>query len=403
MTKRKVRVAGKSGRTKKAARSHAKPAVHKFTKAKPARKEPERRTEPRSEAKAEAKSEGKPEGKAVPKGMAARLAAMAAASASMQDEPEMAKPRAGPPMVDPFGEVDEPPRPVPAPRGDEGLGPGVHVTHAGSHPMPSLPAPGARAVGASAAPAAGPAPSDPDGVQVVAKGPSKFSLEDLELLKSAIKVKGGGQVVEGINFEELKWDGEGLIPVIAQDRRTGAVLMLAHTNKETLEQTLRTKNMTYWSRSRNKVWVKGEESGHTQRMVKVEVDCDKDAILAIVDQEGPACHRDTGTCWTDGRAIPMGGFLGELDRLIADTAKNPRPDSHTSKLLAEPIEALKKFVEEANEVTRVLQGKPNKDSLEHEAADVLYHLLVACRTKGVGLDKIVTELYARHMADQVKR
>jgi phosphoribosyl-ATP pyrophosphohydrolase/phosphoribosyl-AMP cyclohydrolase len=376
---RKVRVAGKAGKTPKKERPHAKPAVHKFSKAKP-----------KAAPKPEPRATEQKESPAPPKGMAARLAAMAAASAAMQDEPEVAKSRPGPATVDPFGEVDEPPRPQPlAP--PAASAPAAHVPlprMTPPTPAPPLPAPPAR--------------EDPDGVQVVAKGPSKFTLEDLELLKSAIKVKGGGQVVEGINFEELKWDGEGLIPVIAQDRRTGAVLMLAHTNKETLEQTLRTRNMTYWSRSRNKVWVKGEESGHTQRLVKLDVDCDKDAILALVDQEGPACHRDTGTCWTEERAIPLAGFLGELDRLIADTARNPRPNSHTSRLLAEPIEALKKFVEEANEVTRVLQGKPNKDPLEHEAADVLYHLLVACRTKGVGLDKIVTELYARHMADQVK-
>jgi phosphoribosyl-ATP pyrophosphohydrolase/phosphoribosyl-AMP cyclohydrolase len=373
-------MAGKAGKTPKKARAHAKPAVHKFSKSKP---------------KAAAKPEPRPEPKerpAAPKGMAARLAAMAAASAAMQDEPEVAKSRPGPATVDPFGEVDEPPRPAPAPQ---------HAAHA-SHSAAHAPVPPRMTPPTPAPPLAPPAREDPDGIQVVAKGPSKFTLEDLELLKSAIKVKGGGQVVDGINFEELKLDGEGLLPVIAQDRRTGAVLMLAHTNKETLEQTLRTRNMTYWSRSRNKVWVKGEESGHTQRLVKLTVDCDSDAILALVDQEGPACHRDTGTCWTEERAIPVSGFLGELDRLIADTAKTPRPGSHTSKLLAEPIEALKKFVEEANEVTRVLQGKPNKDPLEHEAADVLYHLLVACRTKGVGLDKIVTELYARHMADQAK-
>ncbi|HUR63021.1 MAG TPA: bifunctional phosphoribosyl-AMP cyclohydrolase/phosphoribosyl-ATP diphosphatase HisIE [Candidatus Thermoplasmatota archaeon] len=391
MTKsRKVRVAGKSGKTPKKTPSRAKPAVHKFSKAKP-----------RAAAKAEPRQER--ERPAPPKGMAARLAAMAAASAGLQDEPEVAKPRPGPATVDPFGEVDEPPRPGahaahPAPH-PPAHAPHAHAAH-GAHPEPALP----RMTPPTPAPPLAPPPraADPEGVEVVAKGPSKFTLEDLELLKSAIKVKGGGQVVEGINFEELKWDGEGLLPVVAQDRRTGAVLMLAHTNKETLEQTLRTKQMTYWSRSRNKVWVKGEESGHVQRLVKIEVDCDKDALLALVDQEGPACHRDTGTCWTDGRAIPISGFLGELDRIISDRAKAPTPDSYVSKLLAEPLAALKKFVEEANEVTRVLQGKPNPDPLEHEAADVLFHLLVACRTKGVGLDKIVTELYARHMADQVK-
>ncbi|MFO1535950.1 MAG: bifunctional phosphoribosyl-AMP cyclohydrolase/phosphoribosyl-ATP diphosphatase HisIE [Thermoplasmatota archaeon] len=389
MTKsRKVRVAGKAGKPQKKARSHPKPKVHKFSR-KPARK-----PEPKAEAKHEPK-----EAKAAPKGMAARLAAMAAASASMQDEPELAQSRKGPVTVDPFGEVEEAPRPAPAAPPPATSPP---PSHSPSHsPAPALPP--KMSAPTPAPPLAPPPTQEPgDGIQVVAKGPSKFTLEDLELLKSAIKVKGGGQVIDGINFEELKWDAEGLIPVIAQDRRTGAVLMLAHTNKETLEQTLRTRNMTYWSRSRNKVWVKGEESGHAQRLVQLHVDCDKDAILAVVDQEGPACHRDTGTCWTEERAIPVASFLGELDRIIADTAKTPRAGSHTSKLLAEPIEALKKFVEEANEVTRVLQGKPNPDPLEHEAADVLYHLLVACRTKGVGLDKIVTELYARHMADQVK-
>ncbi|HEX2065745.1 MAG TPA: bifunctional phosphoribosyl-AMP cyclohydrolase/phosphoribosyl-ATP diphosphatase HisIE, partial [Candidatus Thermoplasmatota archaeon] len=310
-------------------------------------------------------------------GVAARLAAMTAASASMQDEPEMAAPRKGPVTVDPFGEAEEPQLPAPRPT--------------------------AAAAAPRAEPPAVPAHREADGIEVVAKGPSKFTLEDLELLKSAIKVKGGGQVVEGINFEELKWDAEGLLPVVAQDRRTGAVLMLAHTSRETLEQTLRTKAMTYWSRSRGKVWVKGEESGHTQRLVRLEVDCDKDALLAVVDQEGPACHRDTGTCWTDARAVPLAGFLGELDRIIADRARNPQEGSYVSSLLAEPLAALRKFVEEANEATRVLQGKPNPDPLEHEAADVLFHLLVACRTKGVGLDRIVTELYARHMAAQVKR
>jgi phosphoribosyl-ATP pyrophosphohydrolase/phosphoribosyl-AMP cyclohydrolase len=375
---RKVKVAGKAGRHRKGRKNHAKPAVHKF-RGRP-RISKKDKGDPKSHILKFTGKEGEegpgPDSAPAPpaKGMAARLAAMAAASAEMDDIPEVSPAKKGP-VSDPFEGLEDDSAPAP-----KAVKP---------HPPES------------AAPAPAPAALPDEGVQVVAKGPSKFSLADLELLKSAIKVKGTGTVVDGINFEELKWDAEGLIPVIAQDRRTGAVLMLAHTNRDTLEQTLRTRNMTYWSRSRNKVWVKGEESGHAQRLVKLEVDCDKDAILAVVDQEGPACHRDTGTCWNSERTLPVASFLGELDRIIAEYAKSPKPGSHTSKLLAEPLGALRKFVEEANEVTRVLQGKPNPDSLEHEAADVLYHLLVACRTKGVGIDKILTELYARHMAAQV--
>lgn len=238
-----------------------------------------------------------------------------------------------------------------------------------------------------------------DGIQVASKGPAKFSLEDMEALRKAIVIKGSGRIVAGINLDELKYDQEGLIAVVTQDRLTGAVLMQAWATKEALEKSLTTNEMTYFSRQRNKLWTKGEESGNTQKLLHVRIDCDKDAVLAVVEQTGVACHRETGTCFSDGRDIPVAGFLGELDTLIAERAKH-RPDgSYTTKLLEDPSLAAGKVVEEAKEVAQVLKGKPNKDTLQHEAADLLFHLLVACRIKGVTLRDIVTELAARHTKD----
>lgn len=235
-----------------------------------------------------------------------------------------------------------------------------------------------------------------DGMAVVSKGPAMFSAADIEALRKAIVIKGGGLVVAGINLDELKYNEEGLVAVVTQDRVTGAVLMQAWANKDALKQSLTTNEMTYFSRTRNKLWTKGEESGHTQKLVTLKVDCDKDSVLAVVEQTGPACHRDTGTCFVDGRAIPVAGFLGELDTLVAQRAKDKPEGSYTTKLLEDPSLAAGKVVEEAKEVALVLKGKPNPDTLQHEAADLLYHLVVALRGKGVGLADVVQELMARH-------
>jgi phosphoribosyl-ATP pyrophosphohydrolase/phosphoribosyl-AMP cyclohydrolase len=220
----------------------------------------------------------------------------------------------------------------------------------------------------------------------------------MEALRKAIVIKGSGLVVAGINLDELKYNEEGLIAVVAQDRLTGAVLMQAWANKEALQKSLTSNEMTYWSRQRNKLWTKGEESGHTQKLVHLKVDCDKDSLLAVVEQTGPACHRDTGTCFVEDRGVPVAGFLGELDRLVADRAKERPEGSYTTKLLEDPSLAAGKVVEEAKEVALVLKGKPNPDTLQHEAADLLFHLLVACRGKGVGLREVVAELLKRHGA-----
>lgn len=390
MTKRRVKSKGKT-------RSGKGPAIHKFTgKKRPRPDARDEAPEPKKSAvhkfagkKGDETAEATPHaadavGPAAAKPLSARLAAMAAASAEMVDEPEVE-----------FKSKSS----AAAPKG------GVEWQDFEDDEAPAKPAQKTAPVESDAiltAPAAGPPKEVDPGVQVVAKGASKFSAADLEMLRASIKVKGSGAVIEGINLDELKWDGEGLLPVIAQDRRTGAVLMLAHTNRETLEASIRTKQMTYWNRNHGKVVTQGQESGHVQRLVHLAVDCDKDSILALVEQDGPACHRDTGTCWTEDRAPPVASFVGELDRIIKERAKNPADGSKTSALLAEPIEALRAFVEQANELTKIVQGK-SKGSLEAGAADLIYNLLVTIRTKGVGLSDIVNELQAQHMAMELKK
>lgn len=195
-------------------------------------------------------------------------------------------------------------------------------------------------------------------------------------------------------LEQLRFNDDGLIPVIAQDEVTGAVLMLAWANEEALRQSLQTGSMTYWSRSRQALWTKGETSGHTQRLVALGADCDRDAVLAVVDQVGPACHENTATCWTDREAAPVATWLGVLDRLCQDRKAAPQ-GRYTDQLLADPAFAASKIEEEAAEVGAVLRGEDNDDSLEHEAADLLYHLVAGLHAAGCDLGQVLAELKRR--------
>lgn len=192
----------------------------------------------------------------------------------------------------------------------------------------------------------------------------------------------------------LAFNADGLVPVVAQDEATGAVLMLAWANHDALLQSLETGRMTYWSRSRQALWAKGETSGHTQRLVSLAADCDRDAVLATVDQTGPACHEDTGTCWTDDASLAPASWLGVLDRLCKDRKGNPR-GRYTDRLLADPAFAAAKVEEEAAEVGAVLRGQDNDDTLEHEAADLLYHLVAALHAGGTDLGAVLGELRRR--------
>jgi phosphoribosyl-ATP pyrophosphohydrolase/phosphoribosyl-AMP cyclohydrolase len=192
----------------------------------------------------------------------------------------------------------------------------------------------------------------------------------------------------------LTFDAAGLLPVVVQDRASGDVLMLAWANAEALERTAATGLAHFWSRSRQALWRKGETSGNSLRVIETRSDCDRDTLLLVVDPEGPACHTGARTCF--GETSPTAaGMLEELARVVAERTEAPLEESYTARLLAKgPDQVLKKIGEEATEV--VLAGRAQSDErLAEETADLLYHLLVALRQRGVPLVKVMDELRRR--------
>ncbi|RYZ39826.1 MAG: bifunctional phosphoribosyl-AMP cyclohydrolase/phosphoribosyl-ATP diphosphatase HisIE [Myxococcaceae bacterium] len=195
--------------------------------------------------------------------------------------------------------------------------------------------------------------------------------------------------VSALNFDK----GQGLITVVTQDARTGDVLMVAHADREALELTLSTGEMHYRSRTRG-LWHKGTTSGNTQKVVSLSADCDGDAVLARVEKAGPACHTGDETCFGEGRW----DALAHLDATLAQRAGTPTPEGekpgYTRRLLGDRNLRLKKLGEEAAElVTACADADPHRAA--EEAADVLYHVLVAVRPLGLGLEDVKAVLAAR--------
>lgn len=198
----------------------------------------------------------------------------------------------------------------------------------------------------------------------------------------------------------LKWNDAGLIPAIAQDAATGEVLMLAWMNIKSLRLTIESGFATYYSRSRQQLWRKGETSGHTQRVIRLSYDCDGDAILMQVDQIGPACHTGKKTCFhnpvMDGALPATADIMNAIEATIADRAANPKPGSYTNYLLDKGAEKIcKKVGEEATEAV-IAAMKNDADGLAGEAADLLYHLAVLLHSQGVEWRDVWEVLQKRH-------
>lgn len=185
--------------------------------------------------------------------------------------------------------------------------------------------------------------------------------------------------------------GNGMVVVIVQHARTGAVLMCAHATRDALVQSLESGQMHYWSRSRNELWRKGATSGNTQRVRALHGDCDGDTVLALVEPAGPSCHTGADTCFD---AMPT---LAELARVIAARADGAPDGSHTARLLADANLRLKKLGEEAVELA-VACAAGDAATAAGEAADLVYHVLVACSAVGVTLDDVLAVLEARRSA-----
>ena len=182
-----------------------------------------------------------------------------------------------------------------------------------------------------------------------------------------------------------------LLPVIAQDIRTRAVLMLAYADAEAIRRSRRTGFMHYWSRSRKRYWKKGESSGHSQQLVSLHYDCDRDTLLALVDQKGPACHLETSTCFGE----KFGDFLGELEKIIFERKVRSKRGSYTARLLQDAALRRRKLVEEAAELAMASRGS-RREAVVAEAADLVYHALVILASAGVSLEEVRGELRKRH-------
>jgi phosphoribosyl-ATP pyrophosphohydrolase/phosphoribosyl-AMP cyclohydrolase len=193
---------------------------------------------------------------------------------------------------------------------------------------------------------------------------------------------------------ELAFDAAGLMPVVVQDRKSGDVLMLGYANAEALSRTAETGLAHFWSRSRRALWRKGETSGHALRVREVRVDCDRDTLLMIVDPEGPACHTGTRTCFGD-EATSVAGVLAEVGRVIEERDQTRPEGSYTARLLTKGSnEVLKKIGEEAVEVALAARSESD-ERLAEEAADLVYHLLVALGQRRVGFERVLETLRAR--------
>lgn len=225
-----------------------------------------------------------------------------------------------------------------------------------------------------------------------------------------------------VDIEALRFDGQGLIPAVVQEHTTGEVLMVAYMNRESLEKTLATGLTWFYSRSRGRLWQKGEESGHVQRVQAIRTDCDGDALLVEVIQEGPgACHTGHRTCFhKDLNGAPQTGdltedkrsektfdpetvygqretaaILTELYNVVAERKTNPQEGSYTTYLFTEGInKILKKVGEESAEVI-IAAKDPEDEPLIYEAADLLYHLLVLLAERNIAPEAVFAELRKR--------
>ncbi len=200
----------------------------------------------------------------------------------------------------------------------------------------------------------------------------------------------------------LDWSkGGGLLPAIVQDAGNGAVLMLAYMNAEALAQTLATGRVTFWSRSKRRLWTKGETSGHFLELVDVAADCDGDTLLVLANPLGPACHTGTPTCWGENAPRAAGealGFLSRLDQIIRRRIADRPEGSYTTRLLHQGTRRIaQKVGEEGLELALAAVAQSNEE-IVGEAADLLYHTLLLLRVKGLSLADVTAELEARHDA-----
>jgi phosphoribosyl-AMP cyclohydrolase / phosphoribosyl-ATP pyrophosphohydrolase len=198
--------------------------------------------------------------------------------------------------------------------------------------------------------------------------------------------------------KQVDWDksGDGLVPAIVQDSTTARVRMLGYMNREALEKTIATGKVTFFGRTKRALWVKGETSGNFLLVDDIKIDCDNDTLLIAARPQGPTCHKGTETCFGEGHD-PDFGFLGTLEDIIADRAKNADPEkSYVARMMAKSTEKMAQKVGEEGVETALAAMTDDKEHLLNEAADLVFHLMILLKSKKLSLRDVAAVLEKRH-------
>jgi phosphoribosyl-ATP pyrophosphohydrolase/phosphoribosyl-AMP cyclohydrolase len=201
-------------------------------------------------------------------------------------------------------------------------------------------------------------------------------------------------ILQESNLDSLKFDAAGLITTVVQHAHSGEVLMVAWMNRDALALTLQRHRLVFWSRSRQKLWEKGETSGHVLQLVSLAADCDHDTLLARALPAGPVCHTGSATCF--GEADSGVGFLARLQHIIAERASESTESSYTARLLAAGTQRMAQKVGEEGVELALAATTDDRNKIIDEAADLLYHTLVLLRAKGLDLEDVTARLAERH-------
>jgi phosphoribosyl-ATP pyrophosphohydrolase/phosphoribosyl-AMP cyclohydrolase len=205
------------------------------------------------------------------------------------------------------------------------------------------------------------------------------------------------KILDNDNIEALKWPETGLLPVIVQHAISGKVLMQGYANAEALRATLSSKQVTFYSRSKQRLWTKGESSGHVLTLQSMVADCDLDSILLLALPHGPTCHVGTETCWHDEASnSPSLSFLTDLEQVIADRQGADPKSSYTASLFARGVKRIAQKVGEEGVESALAAMAGDKEELKNEAADLIFHLLVLLRSQDLALNDVIDVLKARH-------
>jgi phosphoribosyl-ATP pyrophosphohydrolase/phosphoribosyl-AMP cyclohydrolase len=207
-------------------------------------------------------------------------------------------------------------------------------------------------------------------------------------------------IINQQTIDKLSWDKmDGLLPCIVQNAHSGKVLMQGYMNQAALDHTLETSKVTFFSRSKQRLWTKGESSGHTLGLVEISADCDSDSLLVLAVPQGPTCHLGTESCWSDSQDADM-TFLAQLEQLLAQRKYADPESSYTASLYAKGIKRIAQKVGEEGVETALAATVGDLQELKNESADLLYHLIVLLQASNLNLNDVISVLKQRHQISQ---